>query len=153
MAGTAVRGRLTWQIATVTALTRETPSACTIALDPAASEFFRDGKYWPHIADDHPCNSAEMVGLYEGLINNYPIVSIEDGLAEDDWEGWALLTERLGSRVQLVGDDVFVTNTKRIARGIECRQRLQLPRRRRRHDRRSLPPAPRPRRCRPWHST
>ena len=89
-----------------------------IALDPAASEFFRDGKYWPHIADDHPCNSAEMVGLYEGLINNYPIVSIEDGLAEDDWEGWALLTKRLGSRVQLVGDDIFVTNTTRIARGI-----------------------------------
>jgi enolase len=90
-----------------------------IALDPAASEFFRDGKYWPHLADDHPCNAAEMVGLYEGLCNTYPIVSIEDGLAEDDWEGWALLTKRLGSRIQLVGDDIFVTNTKRIARGIE----------------------------------
>ncbi len=90
-----------------------------IALDPAASEFFRGGKYWPHLADDHPCNSAEMVGLYEGLCNTYPIVSIEDGLAEDDWEGWALLTKRLGSRIQLVGDDIFVTNTKRIARGIE----------------------------------
>ena len=89
-----------------------------IALDPASSEFFRDGKYWPHLADDHPCNSAEMVGLYEGLVKNYPIVSIEDGLAEDDWDGWNLLTTRLGSRVQLVGDDVFVTNTKRIARGI-----------------------------------
>ena len=90
-----------------------------IALDPAASEFYRDGKYWPHIADDHPATSAEMVGLYEGLIKNYPIVSIEDGLAEDDWDGWNLLTTRLGSRVQLVGDDLFVTNTKRLARGIK----------------------------------
>ena len=90
-----------------------------IALDPAASEFFRDGKYWPHIADDHPCNSAEMVGLYEGLVKTYPIVSIEDGLAEDDWDGWSLLTQRLGSRVQLVGDDLFVTNTTRLARGIK----------------------------------
>ena len=89
-----------------------------IALDPAASEFYRDGRYWPHVPDDHPLNSAEMVGLYEGLIANYPIVSIEDGLAEDDWEGWSLLTLRLGSRVQLVGDDIFVTNTKRLARGI-----------------------------------
>jgi enolase len=60
-----------------------------------------------------------MVGLYEGLIKNYPIVSIEDGLAEDDWDGWNLLTTRLGSRVQLVGDDLFVTNTKRLARGIK----------------------------------
>jgi enolase len=89
-----------------------------IALDPAASEFYRDGRYWPHVPDDHPLNSAEMVGLYEGLLNNYPIVSIEDGLAEDDWEGWKLLTMRLGSRVQLVGDDIFVTNTKIFARGI-----------------------------------
>ena len=90
-----------------------------IALDPAASEFFRDGKYWPHVPDDHPLNSAEMVGLYEGLCSNYPIVSIEDGLAEDDWDGWNLLTTRLGKRVQLVGDDLFVTNTKRLARGIK----------------------------------
>jgi enolase len=90
-----------------------------IALDPAASEFYRNGKYWPHLADDHPATSAEMVGLYEGLIKNYPIVSIEDGLAEDDWDGWNLLTTRLGSRVQLVGDDLFVTNTKRLARGIK----------------------------------
>ncbi|MBV8602066.1 MAG: phosphopyruvate hydratase [Candidatus Eremiobacteraeota bacterium] len=89
-----------------------------IALDPASTEFYRDGKYWPHVPDDHPLNSAEMVGLYEGLANNYPIVSIEDGLAEDDWEGWQLLTARLGKRVQLVGDDLFVTNTKRLARGI-----------------------------------
>ena len=89
-----------------------------IALDPAATEFHRDGKYWPHMPDDHPLTSAEMVGLYEGLAKNYPIVSIEDGLAEDDWDGWNLLTQRLGARVQIVGDDLFVTNTKRLARGI-----------------------------------
>ncbi|HXF33845.1 MAG TPA: phosphopyruvate hydratase [Candidatus Acidoferrales bacterium] len=88
-----------------------------IALDPAATEFYRDGKYYPHLPD-HPMTSAEMVGMYEGLVKTYPIVSIEDGLAEDDWDGWKLLTERLGSRVQLVGDDLFVTNVKRLERGI-----------------------------------
>ena len=91
-----------------------------IALDPASSEFFRDGKYFPHLPD-HPMNSNEMVALYEGLCANYPIVSIEDGLAEDDWEGWALLTQRLGSKIQLVGDDLFVTNVERLARGIRER--------------------------------
>jgi enolase len=89
-----------------------------IALDPASTEFFRDGKYWPHKPDDHPLDSAQMVALYEGLCNTYPIVSIEDGLAEDDWEGWNLLTQRLGARVQLVGDDLFVTNVQRLERGI-----------------------------------
>jgi enolase len=89
-----------------------------IALDPASSEFFRDGKYYPHLPD-HPLNSSEMVALYEGLCSSYPIVSIEDGLAEDDWAGWALLTQRLGKRVQLVGDDLFVTNVERLARGIK----------------------------------
>jgi enolase len=89
-----------------------------IALDPASTEFFRDGKYYPHLPD-HALTSAEMVALYEGLCNNYPIVSIEDGLAEDDWAGWALLTQRLGKRVQLVGDDLFVTNVERLARGIK----------------------------------
>jgi enolase len=89
-----------------------------IALDPASSEFFRDGKYYPHLPD-HPMSSAEMVALYEGLCNTYPIVSIEDGLAEDDWAGWALLTQRLGKRVQIVGDDLFVTNVERLARGIK----------------------------------
>jgi enolase len=89
-----------------------------IALDPASSEFFRDGKYFPHLPD-HAMNSNEMVALYEGLCNNYPIVSIEDGLAEDDWEGWALLTQRIGKKVQLVGDDLFVTNVERLARGIK----------------------------------
>jgi enolase len=89
-----------------------------IALDPAASEFFRDGKYWPHVPDDHPLDAAQMVGLYEGLCAKYPIVSIEDGLAEDDWDGWNLLTQRLGARVQLVGDDLFVTSLERLERGI-----------------------------------
>jgi enolase len=89
-----------------------------IALDPAASEFFRDGKYWPHVPDDHPLDSAQMVGLYEGLCAKYPLVSIEDGLSEDDWDGWNLLTQRLGARVQLVGDDLFVTNLERLERGI-----------------------------------
>jgi enolase len=90
-----------------------------IALDPASTEFFKDGKYYPHVPDDHPLTSAEMVGLYEGLCKAYPIVSIEDGLAEDDWEGWQLLTQRLGKTVQLVGDDLFVTNVERLARGIK----------------------------------
>jgi enolase len=89
-----------------------------IALDAAATEFFRDGKYWPHKPDDHPFDSAQMVGLYEGLCRNYPIVSIEDGLGEDDWEGWQLLNRTLGARVQLVGDDLFVTNVERLERGI-----------------------------------
>jgi enolase len=89
-----------------------------IALDPASTEFFRDGKYYPHLPD-HAMTSSEMVALYEGLCNNYPIVSIEDGLAEDDWAGWVLLMQRLGKRVQLVGDDLFVTNVERLARGIK----------------------------------
>ncbi|HEX3549230.1 MAG TPA: phosphopyruvate hydratase [Candidatus Elarobacter sp.] len=92
-----------------------------IALDPASTEFYRDGKYWPHVPDDHPLDAAQMVGLYEGLCGKYPIVSIEDGLAEDDWDGWNLLTQRLGSRVQLVGDDLFVTNVERLERGIRER--------------------------------
>ena len=92
-----------------------------IALDPAANEFFRDGKYWPHKPDDHPLGAAEMVALYDGLCRNYPIVSLEDGLAEDDWDGWNLLTKTLGERVQLVGDDLFVTNVERLERGIRER--------------------------------
>jgi enolase len=89
-----------------------------IALDPASTEFFRDGKYYPHLPD-HAMTSNEMVALYEGLCNNYPIISIEDGLAEDDWEGWSLLTQRIGKKIQLVGDDLFVTNVERLARGIK----------------------------------
>jgi len=91
-----------------------------IALDPAASEFYRDGKYYPHLPD-HPFTSAEMVGMYEGLCKKYPIVSVEDGLAEDDWEGWKLLTSRLGETIQLVGDDLLVTNVEFLGRAIRER--------------------------------
>ncbi len=92
-----------------------------IALDPAASTFYRDGAY--HLdAEKVPKKSfSEMVDFYEGLVNRYPIVSIEDGLAEDDWEGWRLMMERLGGRIQIVGDDLFVTNTSRLKRGIEMK--------------------------------
>ncbi|MBI4532898.1 MAG: phosphopyruvate hydratase [Candidatus Melainabacteria bacterium] len=89
-----------------------------LALDPAASEFYSGGKYNLK-TEKRSLTREEMVEYYQKLVNKYPIVSIEDGLAEEDWEGWKLLTERLGSRVQLVGDDVFVTNTTRIMRGIE----------------------------------
>ena len=90
---------------------------CALALDVAASEFHGDGKY-VLAREGVTLTSAELVGYYEEWVSKYPIVSIEDGLVEDDWEGWALLTERLGSRVQLVGDDLFTTNPERIARGI-----------------------------------
>jgi enolase len=88
-----------------------------IALDAASSEFFKDGKY--HFeSTGEIMSSSEMVSFWENWCNKYPIASIEDGLAEDDWEGWKLATEKLGNRVQLVGDDLFVTNTKRLSRGI-----------------------------------
>lgn len=98
-----------------------------IALDVAASELFCDecGKYFfegeteAKGSDKIYRTSAEMVDYYEMLVDKYPIISIEDGLDENDWEGWKLLTERLGKKVQLVGDDLFVTNTSRLARGIE----------------------------------
>jgi len=91
-----------------------------IALDPAASEIYKDGKY--NFAGEGVVRSSEqMVDYYEGLVNKYPIASIEDGLAEDDWDGWVALTERLGKRVQLVGDDIYVTNTERLKRGIEMK--------------------------------
>jgi enolase len=87
-----------------------------VALDPAATELFRDGRY---VFEGHDENGAGMVGYLEELCERYPIVSIEDGLAEDDWETWRLLTERVGERVQLVGDDIFVTNRERFQRGID----------------------------------
>ena len=88
-----------------------------IALDAASSEFFKDGKY--HFeSTGEVMSSSEMVSFWENWCNKYPIASIEDGLAEDDWDGWKLATEKLGVRVQLVGDDLFVTNTKRLSRGI-----------------------------------
>ncbi len=89
-----------------------------LALDPAASEFYKDGRYVLAGEGGRALSSHEMVDFYAGLVDRYPIVSIEDGLAEDDWEGWAALTRKLGSRVQLVGDDLFVTNVERLARGI-----------------------------------
>jgi len=89
-----------------------------IALDPASTEFFTDGKY-VLTGEGVTHSGSEMVDLYARWVAEYPIISIEDGLAEDDWETWRLLTERLGDRVQLVGDDLFVTNTGRLAQGIE----------------------------------
>lgn len=91
-----------------------------LALDVAATELYQDGVY--HLAGEGlKKTSAEMIDYYETLINQYPIVSIEDGLAEEDWEGWRLMTERLGNRIQLVGDDLFVTNPERLARGIKAK--------------------------------
>ncbi len=88
-----------------------------IALDPASTEFFQDGKYYAH-DKQRGLSIDEMVALYRDLCERFPIVSIEDGLAEDDWDGWRKLTEAIGDRVQLVGDDLFVTNTERLSRGI-----------------------------------
>jgi len=91
----------------------------SIALDPAASEFYKDGSYVLTAEKDPKRSSAEMVDFYGGWVDKYPIVSIEDGLAEDDWDGWKIMTDRLGDKIQLVGDDLFVTNTERLAEGIE----------------------------------
>ncbi|WP_273841631.1 phosphopyruvate hydratase [Rubrobacter calidifluminis] len=88
------------------------------ALDPAASEFYRDGVY-ELAGEGKKLSSGELIGYYEELAGEYPIISLEDGLAEEDWNGWAELTKRLGGRMQLVGDDIFVTNPKILARGIE----------------------------------
>ncbi len=90
-----------------------------IALDPASSEFYEDGKYVFARSDRKSRSAAEMVAYYSEWIGRYPIVSIEDGLAEDDWAGWAAMTRALGSKIQLVGDDIFVTNTRRLERGIK----------------------------------
>ena len=89
-----------------------------LALDPAASEFYENGKYVFKKSDRSSHTAGEMVEFWSEWVRQYPIVSIEDGLAEDDWEGWRLLTQALGSRIQLVGDDIFVTNTDLLARGI-----------------------------------
>lgn len=89
-----------------------------LALDPAASEFYENGRYNLAV-EGRSLTSAEMVDFYADWVSKYPILSIEDGLAEDDWEGWKLLNSKLGQRVQLVGDDIFVTNVKRLERGIK----------------------------------
>ena len=90
-----------------------------IAIDPAASEFFQDGKYVFKKSDQSIKTSEEMVLYWAKWARDYPIVSLEDGLAEDDWEGWRSLTEQLGNKIQLVGDDIFVTNTERLQQGID----------------------------------
>lgn len=88
-----------------------------IAMDPAATEFYKDGKYIL-AGENKSLSDDEMVDFYEALVDKYPIISIEDGMAEEDWSGWKKITKRLSGRIQLVGDDLFVTNKKRLARGI-----------------------------------
>ena len=89
-----------------------------IAIDAASSEYYKDGKYvLEH--EGKVLDAEQMVNFFEEWVNKYPIISIEDGMAEEDWEGWKLLTERLGNKIQLVGDDLFVTNTERLSTGIE----------------------------------
>jgi enolase len=90
---------------------------CFIALDPAASEFYRDDKYIL-AREGASFSSAEMVNYYVKLVSEYPIISIEDGMAEDDWDGWKMLMDKVGGGIQIMGDDIYVTNVKRLARGI-----------------------------------
>jgi enolase len=90
-----------------------------LALDVASSELFKNGKYLLENEARPEKTAAELVDFYEDLVNRYPIISIEDGMAENDWEGWKLLTDRLGKQIQIVGDDLFVTNTKILKEGIE----------------------------------
>ena len=90
-----------------------------LALDPAASEFYDGRAYVFKKSDGRRLSSDEMVAYWAGWVKNYPIISIEDGMAENDWEGWKTLTTEMGARVQLVGDDLFVTNVEFLRRGIE----------------------------------
>ena len=89
-----------------------------ITLDPASTEFYKNGRYELK-GEGKSLTSEEMVEVYVDLVSRYPIISIEDGMAEDDWEGWKLITDKLGSKINLVGDDLFVTNPKRLAEGIK----------------------------------
>ena len=93
-------------------------SDIVIAIDAAASSFYRDGEYILAAEKNPVKTSEEMVAFYSDLVDRYPIMSIEDGLAEDDWDGWKLMTDALGSKIQIVGDDIFVTNKERLAKGI-----------------------------------
>jgi enolase len=93
---------------------------CFIALDPAASEFYKDGQYIL-AREETSLNTSQMVDYYVKWASIYPIISIEDGMAEDDWDGWQLLTQKLRDRVQLVGDDLYVTNVNRLSRGISLK--------------------------------
>ena len=89
-----------------------------MALDPASTEFYKDGKY--HLdAEKKKLTSDEMIDYWAEWAKNYPIISIEDGLAEDDWKSWAKMTKKMGAKIQLVGDDLFVTNVERLQRGID----------------------------------
>jgi enolase len=90
---------------------------CFIALDPAASEFYQDGRYLL-AREGASLSPAEMVDYYVNWAASYPLISIEDGMAEDDWDGWQLITQKLGTRIQLVGDDLYTTNVERLSRGI-----------------------------------
>ncbi len=94
-----------------------------IALDPAASEFYRSDEkvYHFHKSDGRKLSSEEMAAYWAGWVKKYPIISIEDGMAEDDWKGWKILTDKVGKKVQLVGDDLFVTNVKRLQKGIDAK--------------------------------
>jgi enolase len=89
-----------------------------LGIDAAATEFYRNGAYFLKAEKKSKRTSSEMIDYYEALIKKFPIVSIEDGLAEDDWKGWKAMTARLGKKIQLIGDDIFVTNPKRLLRGI-----------------------------------
>jgi enolase len=102
-------------VAAIRSVGLEPGDEVALAMDPASSELYREGLYR---LEGKQRTSAEMIAFYRGLLDAFPIVSIEDGLAEDDWEGWALLTSELGDRCQLVGDDVFVTNPERLSRGV-----------------------------------
>jgi len=91
----------------------------TLALDCAASEFFKDGAYVLEAEGGEPWDAARLIEFYKGFLDHYPIMSIEDGLDENDWDGWSAMTEELGDRIQIVGDDLFVTNPKRLRLGIQ----------------------------------
>ncbi len=97
-----------------------------LALDPASSEFFEKGKYVFKKSDKSSKSSEQMVKFYEKWVKQYPIISIEDGMAENDWDGWKMMTDALGEKIQLVGDDIFVTNTEILAKGIERELRTRF---------------------------
>jgi enolase len=99
----------------------KTGSQVMIAMDAANSELYKDGKYTFHKSDGKSLSSDELVKYWQNWVAQYPIISIEDGMAEDDWEGWKALTEAVGTKVQLVGDDLFVTNVTRLKQGIDQR--------------------------------
>ncbi len=114
----SAREALDFIIGAVEAVGYRMGSDVVLALDPASSEYFRDGAYQLS-GEGLSLNPEQMTDYFEKLVGEYPIASIEDGMAEDDWTGWKMITERIGERVQLVGDDLFVTNVRRLAKGIE----------------------------------